>query len=64
MAMGAAMNLPPSEVGELGWQEFQALCWHYNDIQSPEDDAVEAISESDYEAHLARMAAKGELRTR
>ena len=62
MATGAAMGLTPSEVGELGWQEFQALCWHYNDIQSPDDD-VEAVSDDVYEAHLARMAARGELRT-
>ena len=60
--MGATMGLPPSEVGELGWQEFQALCWHYNDIQSQDDD-VEAVSDDVYEAHLARMAARGELRT-
>ncbi len=63
MAIGAAMNLPPSEVGELGWEEFQALCWHYSEIQSPDSDEVEAISEDQYEAHLARLAAKGKLRT-
>ena len=63
MAIGASIGLPPSEVGELSWQEFQALSWHYNDLQSPDDDGVEAVSDEVYEAHLARLAAKGKLRT-
>lgn len=62
MAIGASMGVQPSEVGELSWQEFQALCWHYNDLHSTDDDAPEAISADDYEAHLARLAARDELK--
>ena len=58
MAIGASIGLPPSEVGELSWQEFQALSWHYNDLQSGDnDDDIVAITPELYERELAKMAA-------
>lgn len=59
MAIGAAMNIQPSEMAELSWQEFQALNWHYAELHDVDsDDDIVAISPELYERELEKMAAR------
>jgi hypothetical protein len=50
-------------MAELSWHDYQALCWHYNDLNASDDDAPEPISAELYERHLEQLARNGKLQT-